>query len=346
MLLHVLYYFLFCVLLLAPDQASLITGTPAEVPKTTRKQPLYLRGQPLDYHNRHVIQETLHPVELKPRSFSVDGLLGWNSTVSMATEWLLQLEVVGEDVVPESLEEAGEMLAYAVTALDMPALKYLLFDVGVPGNAANSHDSDKNAFLALGSAGMLAEGHQKSLIYSLLRGDRSWLSDAFDPPLPDKIQSVHSADILNSLRPLIRGAIGWLDAAGCDPLATDKFGGTLLHYSVNSGMIDLVEYAISHNVPVNAPNKEQRTALHIAAALGRAEILRLLMDAGGDLSMRDMFNVSVMDIIANPGPIQRADASSILGIEQRLPRQINRLIDPEMHPDQGAQGWPSTGGWG
>lgn len=93
---------------------------------------------------------------------------------------------------------------------------------------------------------------------------------------------------------------------------------------------------------------------HVGAAMGRVEILKVLKDNGGDFDIRDEYNVSTLDIISNPGPIQAEDAWHVLGIKQRPARKIDRLLNPEMHPKgeladsnlSRLQGWPSTGGWG
>ena len=61
----------------------------------------------------------------------------------------------------------------AVFGLDIPAVRYLLYDVGVPVNTRNKNDADRTAIISLSMVGTLAEGHGKSHVYNLLKGVRS-----------------------------------------------------------------------------------------------------------------------------------------------------------------------------
>jgi hypothetical protein len=328
----------------------------------TPPQPTNLRGVP-DAAARRQNEHPGVPVKFSPRSFDISDLEGRYTNSTMIVQWLKTSGVVTPDRVPMDEDEAGEMLAHAIIALDLAALKYLLYDLGVPPNVKNRKDHGKNAFDTLACLGIIAEGHQKSIVYDFLKGRRSWLHDEFDPPLPLKQASVHSADIIESLDKRIRAIIAWLDRAGVSVSNIDPYESNILHFAVNSGIKPMVEHALKKGVDPNHGNYDDRTPLHLAAALGRAEILKILIDGGGDVNYKDEHGISTLDIISQPGPIQPDDAVHILGIPQRPPRKIDRFLHPEISSNSekidpsavpGAEvdsnnplkSWPSTGGWG
>jgi hypothetical protein len=308
--------------------------------------PSNLRGG-VDSHNMHP-QRGFTKVKLTPQRFNISGLDGADTDPSMIVNWLKENVQIVDGHVPESEEEAGEMLAHAVIALDLAALKFLLYDLGVPPHVTNSRDRGKNAFDTLACLGIIAEGHGKSVVYSLLKGKPSWLHEVFDPPLPLKLPSVHSIDIIDSLSKRINAVIAWLDRAGVSVTTVDQYDSNILHFAVNGGIKPLVEYALNKGVDPNLANYDMRTPLHIAASLGRVEILKLLIDHGGDMHKADDYNVTAYEMVANPGPIQPDDAIHILGIKQRPPRLINRFLHPEIESDAAnpLRGWNGTGGWG
>ena len=91
----------------------------------------------------------------------------------------------------------------------------------------------------------------------------------------------------------------------------------------------------------NAQGFDRRTPAHVAASYGHAEVLQLLKKAGGDFSLKDKYGISPGYVAEIPGPISADDAEKYLGIIQRVPRKIKRVLHPESHGE-----WPSNGGWG
>ena len=138
------------------------------------------------------------------------------------TDWLLRY--IDPAVPPKDLADAGKQLALAIVALDVPAVKYLLKDVGVPVSVVESEDTQQPAIVTLALVGSLAEGHSRSHVFRLLKGERSWLSDLMQPPLPDLMHSVHAKDITESLNEAILNMSKWLIRAGVDLNATDVHG--------------------------------------------------------------------------------------------------------------------------
>lgn len=78
--------------------------------------------------------------------------------------------------------------------------------------------------------------------------------------------------------------------AGADPSRTDHEGNTPLHLASKKGYTSpkLVNHLLQHSaVDVNARNAAGMTALHHAARRGRSDMVRLLLEAGADPSLRD-----------------------------------------------------------
>ena len=62
--------------------------------------------------------------------------------------------------------------------------------------------------------------------------------------------------------------------------------------------------------------------------------------------MKNDFGVTARDIIVNPGPIYPQDAKKYFNMEQRAAKQIDRIVNPELHPDALGTGWVhGAGGW-
>ncbi len=81
-------------------------------------------------------------------------------------------------------------------------------------------------------------------------------------------------------------------AAGADVRNTNRFGGTALIPASEHGHVDTVKILIAAGVPVNHVNKLGWTALQEAMLLNNGgprqqEVVRLLLEAGTDPSIRD-----------------------------------------------------------
>ena len=96
---------------------------------------------------------------------------------------------------------------------------------------------DRTAFHALALVGMMAEGHSKSHIFSVLKGKESWLTKYIFPPLPLQEHSVHAMDIVDHLDDAVLDVAKWLLRAGVPVDGTDLAGHTPLHYAAANGMV-------------------------------------------------------------------------------------------------------------
>jgi len=68
----------------------------------------------------------------------------------------------------------------------------------------------------------------------------------------------------------------------------DNYGWTALHYSAYRGSVLLVSYLVETlKIPVDTPDKSDRTPLHIAVCGGRLEAIELLLRIGANVDAKD-----------------------------------------------------------
>ena len=81
-------------------------------------------------------------------------------------------------------------------------------------------------------------------------------------------------------------------AAGADVASTNRFGGTALIPASEHGHVETVRILMADGVPVNHVNNLGWTAMQEAILLNNGgprqqEVVRLLLEAGGDPNIRD-----------------------------------------------------------
>lgn len=117
-----------------------------------------------------------------------------------------------------------------------------------------------------------------------------------------------------------------LSAAGTDANAINQQHRTPLHYAVmnNSSSPELLELLIKHGAAVNAKDKQELTALHIASLNEQSQCVDSLIWAGADVSATTRTGLSALNIILRKIP------ESLLVFRQRLDASI-RLKRPVAH---------------
>ena len=88
---------------------------------------------------------------------------------------------------------------------------------------------------------------------------------------------------------------------GANPNAKDRYGNTPLHVAAAWGYADVVKMLLDHYAYVNARDNSGATPLHRAAAYGRADIARLLLEHGANPSIRDKDGRTPLDIARGRG---------------------------------------------
>ena len=283
-------------------------------------------------------------IEFTPRRFSVEGLSCPED--GKFNEWLSRGGIIEADKIFDELT-AARQLNIASFGLDLAALRYLLWDTGVPPNLIDKTDGHRNALHCLCMVHTMSDAHSRSQVFAVLKGKPTWLTPYIQPPTPIMAHSVLSRDIRDGLSDAAMKAAQWLLRAGVDANAQDVAGYTPLHHAAVGGMDSLVRMLLDAKVSVNIINREGRTPLHYAAAYGHAVVAGMLLDAGADPDIEDNVGTKASDIMSNPGPISAVDAKKYLNIDQRPVRNIKRRIHPETLTNGELGGWSAgTGGWG
>lgn len=282
--------------------------------------------------------------KLKSKSLDLSGLPR-ASNPNEFNKWLRDGKIIDRTKPIRDEQSATKQLCAASFALDLAALEYLLYEVGIPANGVIHSDAGRNAFHCLAFLYLMGDGHARSQIYAYLKGQPSWLNEYIDPPLPTLLHSVMSRDIVGGLDTAITKVAQWLERAGVDPDLPDHAGNTPLHIASTGGLLGLMKVLLKLGADPNARNNERRTPLHFAVTEGHAEAASLLIEAKADVYAPDRFDVQPFDLMYNPGPISKSDALKFLNVTQRPVRKIERLLHPELSPTEKG-GWKhGTGGW-
>lgn len=275
-------------------------------------------------------------MDASPPPFSLDGLVLPSPGAKLTS---YTAKVVNSRVAPRDDKEAALGLCIASFALDLYAVKLLLYDYKVPGHLKMNDEFHRGALHCLSVVAIHVDAHQKSHIFHMLKGDKGHLTDIFDPPLPIHVDSTVSNDLLRSLEPAVMAVAEWLLRAGADIDLPDDNGFTPLHYAAHSGFLPLVKLLLERGANPNArTSNELRTPLHLAAAMGHTAVLAVLMANGGNMDLEDFANTSPRKIASSPGPVRAEDAARFLNITQRDPIRIERPLFPQPYAPSASDG--------
>ncbi len=103
--------------------------------------------------------------------------------------------------VKQDFDDGIRELCAASFGLDFAALKYLLWEVGVPSTVAELRDN-LTPLHCLASVYIMSEASAKSVLFSMLKGVDSWLTPAISSAMPKYAKSIRSMDIVETLGPL------------------------------------------------------------------------------------------------------------------------------------------------
>ena len=95
----------------------------------------------------------------------------------------------------------------------------------------------------------------------------------------------------------------YLISVGADPKSVDIGGSTALHKAVKEGKVDCVVYLLSMTKDTMRlqTKKHGRQPLHVAAAFGHVEVVKVLVKSGADLTVRDDDGRSPLDLAKTNG---------------------------------------------
>ena len=160
-------------------------------------------------------------IQLKPKSFDISDLpFPYEEEEPEFNDWIRTV------VKRRSVFKAKRGLIFqpcgAAFGLDVAALKYLLYDVGVPADMPQQDDHNRTALLCLSNIQLLADANSRGLYIPIITGNQNWLSKILDPPLPVQDPNPMASDIVHSMEKAAVNCARWLLRAGADPNARDR----------------------------------------------------------------------------------------------------------------------------
>jgi hypothetical protein len=227
---------------------------------------------------------------LTPRSFDISDLpFPYDTTEPLFNDWVSTIVHRGQPF--QGTRGVQGQLCNAAFGLDVAALKYLLFDIGVSPNMPLEDQSNRTPLLCLSLFQLLADANSRGQYVPILSGNPNWLTKVFDPPLPVQDQNPMASDIMASLATPSANCARWLLRAGADPNARDDGAATALHHASYGGALSLVKVLLEHGGDATLRNQDKRTPLHYALANGHAELAHELYKAGASLDDKDMHGI-------------------------------------------------------
>lgn len=90
------------------------------------------------------------------------------------------------------------------------------------------------------------------------------------------------------------------DVTDCDDLAEGIDPGVRLMYLANGGDVEGIRELLDSGVNVNFKDIDGRTALHVAACQGLADVVSLLLDRGAEVDLKDRWGSTVRALLLVP----------------------------------------------
>jgi ankyrin repeat protein len=75
----------------------------------------------------------------------------------------------------------------------------------------------------------------------------------------------------------------------------NKPGWTVLHYAVLNGRLSMTEYLLNHHAYIDALSPNGTTPLMLAARAGHIHIVKLLLDRGSDMTIKNAVGMTVIE---------------------------------------------------
>ena len=206
--------------------------------------------------------------------------------------------------------------------------KALQFDDVKTVQALLQRGFDPNTVNPQGVAGLMLAVREPSLkVAELLAGWPKVKTEIRN----DKDESVLMLAALKGYLPLVKKLVEH-DAD------VNKTGWTPLHYAASGGHVAVIEFLLENSAYIDAESPNGTTPLMMAAMYGSPEAVKVLIQAGADLTVKNQMGLSALDFAVRG---QRQNAKEL--IETGLQRQAARAAKPETAAPLAPQGQPSPG---
>jgi ankyrin repeat protein len=166
-------------------------------------------------------------------------------------------------------DKTGNTMLHVAAAVGAPAdsVSYIIYK----GAALNAQNSEGKTALQLAAE----HNHAELAVLLADAGADPYIRDYQGNSAMDALMHSHYATALRFLKNLPAR------------FRSDAAGNTPLFYAVHNRRNDLVSYLSNDKSQLNQINNEGKTVLHVAAALGDARIIDILVKAGADLNATD-----------------------------------------------------------
>ena len=159
--------------------------------------------------------------KLTPRSFDVSDLpFPYEEEEPPFNDWIQQ--VVKRRTTFKAKRGVTFQVCAAAFGLDVAALKYLLYDVGLPVDMPQDNDHFRTALHCVANIQLLADANNRGQYIPMVTGNPNWLTKVFDPPLPIQDPNPMASDIVHSMEKAAVNCAKWLLRAGADPNVRDR----------------------------------------------------------------------------------------------------------------------------
>jgi hypothetical protein len=133
----------------------------------------------------------------------------------------------------------------------------------------------------------------------------------------DKDESVLMLAALKGYLPLVKKLVE-RDAD------VNKTGWTPLHYAASSGHVPVIEFLLDNSAYIDAESPNGSTPLMMAAMYGSPEAVKVLIQAGADLGIKNQLGLTALDF-AIRGNRQNAKDLIETGLQRQAARAARRL---------------------
>ncbi len=112
----------------------------------------------------------------------------------------------------------------------------------------------------------------------------------------------------------------------------NKTGWTPLHYAATGGHVPVIEFLLDQSAYIDAESPNGTTPLMMAAMYGSPEAVKVLIQAGADLTLKNQLGMTALDFAVKA---QRSNAREL------IETALSRLAERQRRAN--AQGQPTTG---
>jgi ankyrin repeat protein len=119
-------------------------------------------------------------------------------------------------------------------------------------------------------------------------------STALIPPTSADTGAPPELGDIQKIKKLIRANPNWVRSK-------DASGWTPLHLQAANGCVEAVKLLIQHGAPINAKDIAGNTPLHLAARYGFVNVVKVLIASGADVNAKDANGMTPLQIASKMG---------------------------------------------